>query len=55
MRKHNDHELRLQYYATFRRLAELIRIRDHASIQHNLGLSMPGAIESTLCNLAGLT
>ena len=42
-------------YATFRRLAELIRIRDHASIQHNLGLSMPGAIESTLCNLAGLT
>ncbi|ACV76892.1 DUF1152 domain-containing protein [Nakamurella multipartita] len=42
-------------YATFRRLAELIRIRDHASIQRNLGLNLPGAIESTLCNLAGLT
>jgi hypothetical protein len=42
-------------YATFRRLAELTRIRDHASIQRDLGLSVPGAIESTLCNLTGLT
>ena len=42
-------------HATFRRLAELIRIRDHASIQRNLGLNLPGATESTLCNLAGLT
>lgn len=42
-------------YATFRRLAELIRIRDHASIRRNLGLTLPGSIDSTLCNLAGLT
>lgn len=41
-------------YATFRRLAELIRIRDHASIRRNLGLTLPGSIDSTLCNLAGL-
>lgn len=42
-------------YATFRRLAELISIRDHASIQRNLGLNLPSATESALCNLAGLT
>ena len=42
-------------YATFRRLAELTRIRDHASIRRNLGLTLPGSIDSTLCNLAGLT
>ena len=42
-------------FATFRRLAELIRVRDHASIRRNLGLTLPGSIDSTLCNLAGLT
>ncbi len=42
-------------YATFRRLAELIRIRDHTSIRCDLGLTLPGSIDSTLCNLAGLT
>lgn len=42
-------------HATFRRLAELIRIRDHASIQRNLGLNLPGSCESALCNLARLT
>lgn len=42
-------------YATFRRLAELIRIRDHASIQRSLSLNLTGATDSTLCNLAGLS
>lgn len=41
-------------YATFRRLAELVRIRDHASIRRGLGLTLPGSIDSTLCNLARL-
>lgn len=42
-------------YATFRRLAELISVRDHASIQRNLSSTAPGSAESTLCKLAGLT